>query len=210
MPSERRCCDGTVHRWRCAVAVSPSRRSALALDVEPRGGCRRPYTAPCRLPGKPRTERVWRLNVVPRKIDSARYLALIEDVERVAIGLVRSLAGAVVGAHLRRMKARPAHGSMMPIFCLDHCSTDSSRQHTIFLAHPRSTLQRDERQTPLGQATDVQLRRCIAPFQGDLEVASPTWRPMCSGHYAPKADFCRAPQYSSAAASRSISLSTAC
>jgi hypothetical protein len=120
-----------------------------------------------------RTERVWRLNVVPRKIDSARYLALIEDVERVAIGLVRSLTGAVVEAHL-------AAGEGAPRSWLDDADIlfgslfDRFEQATHhILAHPRSTLQRDERQTPLGQATDVSVTALHRAIQGDLEVAPP-------------------------------------
>jgi hypothetical protein len=120
-----------------------------------------------------RTERVWRLNVVPRKIDRARYLALIEDVERVAIGLVRSLTGAVVEAHL-------AAGEGAPRSWLDDADIlfgslfDRFEQATHhILAHPRSTLQRDERQTPLGQATDVSVTALHRAIQGDLEVAPP-------------------------------------
>jgi len=120
-----------------------------------------------------RVERVWRLNVAPRKIDRARYLALIEDVERVAIGLVRSLAGAVVEAHLAASEGAPRSwlddadmlfGSFFDRF--------EQAAHRI-LAHPRSTLQRDERQTLLGQATDVSVTALHRAIQGDLEVAPP-------------------------------------
>ena len=120
-----------------------------------------------------RVERVWRLNVAPRKIDRARYLALIEDVERVAIGLVRSLAGAVVEAHLAASEGAPRSwlddadmlfGSFFDRF--------EQAAHRI-LAHPRSTLQRDERQTLLGQATDVSVTALYRAIQGDLEVAPP-------------------------------------
>ncbi len=120
-----------------------------------------------------RVERVWRLNVTPRKIDRARYLALIEDVECVAIGLVRSLAGAVVEAHLAASEGAPRSwlddadmlfGSFFDRF--------EQAAHRI-LAHPRSTLQRDERQTLLGQATDVSVTALHRAIQGDLEVAPP-------------------------------------
>ncbi|MBO9325942.1 MAG: DUF2357 domain-containing protein [Roseiflexus sp.] len=120
-----------------------------------------------------RVERVWRLNVAPRKIDSVRYLALIEDVERVAIGLVRSLAGAVVKVHLAANEGAPRSwlddadmlfGSLFDRF-------EQATRH--ILAHPRSTLQRDEHQTPLGQATDVSVTALYRAIQGDLEVAPP-------------------------------------
>ena len=136
-----------------------------------------------------RTERVWRLNVVPRKIDSARYLALIEDVERVAIGLVRSLTGAVVEAHL-------AAGEGAPRSWLDDADIlfgslfDRFEQATHhILAHPRSTLQRDERQTPLGQATDVSVTALHRAIQGDLEVASPNVAPHVQRALRPEGGF---------------------
>ena len=120
-----------------------------------------------------RTERVWRLNVVPRKIDSARYLALIEDVERVAIGLVRSLAGAVVEAHLAANEGTPRswHDDADILFGSLFDRFEQATHH--ILAHPRSTLQRDERQTLLGQATDVSVTALYRAIQGDLEVAPP-------------------------------------
>jgi hypothetical protein len=136
-----------------------------------------------------RTERVWRLNVVPRKIDSARYLALIEDVERVAIGLVRSLAGAVVEAHLAANEGTPRlwlddadilFGSLFDRF-------EQATHH--ILAHPRSTLQRDERQTPLGQATDVSVTALHRAIQGDLEVASPNVAPHVQRALRPEGGF---------------------
>jgi len=136
-----------------------------------------------------RTERVWRLNVVPRKIDSARYLALIEDVERVAIGLVRSLAGAVVEAHLAANEGTPRSwlddadilfGSLFDRF-------EQATHH--ILAHPRSTLQRDERQTPLGQATDVSVTALHRAIQGDLEVASPNVAPHVQRALRPEGGF---------------------
>lgn len=118
-------------------------------------------------------ERVWRLSVAPRKIDAARYLVLIRDVEHVAAGLVRSLAGAVTGAHL-------AAGDGVPRSWLEDADIlfgslfDRFEQaaHRI-LKQPRSTLQRSERQMPLGQATDVAVTTLQRAMQGDLEVAPP-------------------------------------
>ena len=136
-----------------------------------------------------RVERVWRLNVAPRKIDRARYLALIEDVERVAIGLVRSLAGAVVEAHLAASEGAPRSwlddadmlfGSFFDRF--------EQAAHRI-LAHPRSTLQRDERQTLLGQATDVSVTALHRAIQGDLEVASPNVAPHVQRALRPEGGF---------------------
>ncbi|MGQ9548354.1 MAG: DUF2357 domain-containing protein [Roseiflexus sp.] len=123
--------------------------------------------------GETRVERVWRLRVLPRKIDAERFLALIEDIEQVAIGLVRSLAGAVIDAHLVAGEGTPRSwlddadilfGSLFDQF-------EQAAHH--ILKHPRSTLQRDERQIPLGQAADVSVKAVQRALQGDLESAPP-------------------------------------
>ncbi|MCS6839155.1 MAG: restriction endonuclease-like protein [Roseiflexus sp.] len=121
--------------------------------------------------------RQWRLLVAPRKIDSERYLAILEDVERLAPALVRSLAGAAIGASLSR-------GDEMPQVWLDDAAALFGSSFDQFeqaaqriLAHPRSILQRCDEHVPLGQARELSATALQRAAQGDLEAASPNAAP---------------------------------
>ncbi|GIW02727.1 DUF2357 domain-containing protein [Roseiflexus sp.] len=113
----------------------------------------------------------WRLSVAPRKIDSERYVAILEDVERVAPPLVRSLAGAARDARL-------AGRSDLPRLWFDDAtvlfgSSFEPFEQTVrrILAHPRSLLRREEEHVPLGQARELSVAAVQRAVQGDVEAA---------------------------------------
>ncbi|MCS6939346.1 MAG: restriction endonuclease-like protein, partial [Roseiflexus sp.] len=116
-------------------------------------------------------ERQWRLSVAPRKIDSERYLAILEDVERLAPALVRSLAGADVRARLGRGDETP-RSWIDDAAALFGSSFDQFEQAVRrILAHPRSTLQNTDERVPLGQARELSTTALQRAVQGDLEAA---------------------------------------
>lgn len=122
-------------------------------------------------------ERQWRLPVAPRNIDRERYLAILEDVERLAPALVRSLAGAAVEARLGR-------SDDMPRLWLDDAavlfgsSFDQFEQSVRrILAQPRSGLQRGDERVPLGRARELSATALQRAVQGDLEAVPPDAAP---------------------------------
>lgn len=124
-----------------------------------------------------RDERQWRLLVAPGKIDSEQYLAILEDVKRLAPALVRSLAGAAVGS-------QPGRGDGTPRLWFDDAmalfgsSFDQFEQAVRrILAHPPSTLERDNERVLLGQARDLSAAALQRAVQGDLEAAPPDAAP---------------------------------
>ncbi len=118
-------------------------------------------------------EHLWRLQVIPRKIDGEQYLALLEDVERVAPGLVRVLAGAAV-------EARLAHGEDVACSWIDTVGVVFGSSFDRFaqavrriLASPRTVLRRDSKRIPLGLATGMSATDLHRALHGDLEAAPP-------------------------------------
>lgn len=131
-------------------------------------------------------ERQWRLSVVPRKIDGERYLAILEDIERLAPALVRSLAGATAGASL-------SYNDEVPLLWLDDAAAVFGSSFDRFeqavrriLAHPRSTLQRDDERVALGRARELSAMALQRAVQGDLAAAPPDAAPHVQRLIRPK------------------------
>lgn len=127
--------------------------------------------------GAPCDERQWRLLVAPGKIDSERYLAILEDVERLAPALVRSLTGAAVGSQLGRSDGTPRFwfDDAMALFGSSFDRFEQAVQR--ILAHPRSALQHDDERVPLGRARELSATALQRAVQGDLEAAAPDAAP---------------------------------
>ncbi len=114
-----------------------------------------------------------RILITPCKIDRDRYLALLDDVERVATGLVRSLAGGAIGAAAVR-------GDGAPRSFLDEAVILFGAQYDVFeqavlriLAQPRVHLQKDRLRLPLARAARIGPETLRQAARGDLEAAPP-------------------------------------
>lgn len=130
-----------------------------------------------RIDGEICDERQWQLPVAPRNIDSERYLAILEDVERLAPALVRSLAGAAVEARLGRSDDMPRLW-FEDVAALFGSAFDRFEQAVRrILAHPRSTLQRNDERVALGRARELSAMALQRAVQGDLEAAPPDAAP---------------------------------
>lgn len=114
-----------------------------------------------------------RILVTPRKIDGDRYLALLDDVERVATGLARALAGGAMGAAAVR-------GADAPRSFLDEAAILFGEQYDVFepavlriLAQPRVQLRQERETLPLARAARIGPETLRQAARGDLEAAPP-------------------------------------
>jgi large subunit ribosomal protein MRP49 len=100
--------------------------------------------------------REWALRVVTRKIDEERYEALLEDIQRVAYGILYTLAGSgAEGAGLQR-EAPWRRGPHEEYFVLFEERLDSfERAVRRIAARPREYLRGAQARTPLSQAAAV-------------------------------------------------------
>lgn len=126
-----------------------------------------------RIDGEICGERQWRLPVAPRNIDCERYLAILEDIERLAPALVRSLAGAAVEARLKRSNDMPRLWFDDATALFGSAFDQFEQAVRRILAQPRSGLQRSDERVMLGQARELSAAALHHAVQGDLEAAPP-------------------------------------
>lgn len=130
----------------------------------------------------------WRVTVTPRKIDSERYLALLDDLERTGLGLARALIGGAADAE-RQSGIHVC--SLLDTVALLFGEPFDQFDHAVrrIQARPRTGMRPAEAAIPLGQAdrmTAAALRRAL---QGDVEPAPPDVAPELQRALTPPGGF---------------------
>jgi PD-(D/E)XK nuclease superfamily/Domain of unknown function (DUF2357) len=119
-------------------------------------------------------QRVWSLRVTTRKIDQDRYQALIEDIQRVAYGILYTLAGAgAEGADLSR-ETPWQHNPIEEYYTLFEERLDSfERAARRIAARPREHLRAAQERAPLGQAAAISADALARLPRGEFDAAPP-------------------------------------
>jgi hypothetical protein len=119
-------------------------------------------------------QRVAALRVVPRKIDQDRYEALLDDIQRIAYGIVYALSGAgAEGARLQR-EAPWQHSPAEEYYALFEERLELfARAVRRIAARPREQLRRGTAQSPLGQVPALGAEAIAQVTRGIFDEAPP-------------------------------------
>jgi large subunit ribosomal protein MRP49 len=118
--------------------------------------------------------RVWSLRVATRKIDQDRYQALIEDIQRIAYGILYPLAGASAeGASLSR-EMPWQHSPIEEYYSLFEQRFEAfERAVRRIAARPREHLRATQERAPLGRAAAIGAEALARLPRGQFEAAPP-------------------------------------
>jgi large subunit ribosomal protein MRP49 len=118
--------------------------------------------------------RAWSLRVATRKIDQDRYQMLIEDIQRVAYGILYTLAGASAeGAGLSR-EAPWQHSPIEEYYTLFEDRFEAfERAVRRIAARPREHLRATQERAPLGQAATIGADALARLPRGEFDAAPP-------------------------------------
>jgi large subunit ribosomal protein MRP49 len=124
------------------------------------------------------TRLTWALRVITRKVDQERYQALLEDIQRVAYGVLATLAGASAeGAELQR-EAPWQHSPAEEYYALFEERLESfARAVRRIAVRPREQLRGAYEQLPLGQASELGARALSELARGPFDAAPPAAAP---------------------------------
>jgi large subunit ribosomal protein MRP49 len=118
--------------------------------------------------------RAWSLRVATRKIDQDRYQTLIEDIQRVAYGILYTLAGASAeGAGLSR-EVPWRHSPIEEYYTLFEERFETfERAARRIAARPREHLRATQERAPLGQAAAIGADALARLPHGEFDEAPP-------------------------------------
>jgi large subunit ribosomal protein MRP49 len=176
-----------------ACAAPPGVQLSLVLDGQPLEPFMRPSEATWRWrwnpgpavgvhraelaatwPGGNTERRTWSLRVTTRKIDQDRYQILIEDIQRVAYGILYTLAGASAeGAGLSR-EAPWQHSPIEEYYSLfEERFAAFERAARRIAARPREHLRATQERAPLGRAAVIGADALARLPRGQFDAAPP-------------------------------------